>query len=144
TNNIPLAIRLTGVLDSAALEAAWGDVVGRHETLRTRYPDDGGSAHQEILAAVPARIDTAAVRDEALDAAMAAEAARGFRLETELPWRATLYEISPAEHVLLIIVHHIAADGWSMGVLMRDLSAAYTARAEGRTPDWAPLPVQYA
>ncbi|RSO08962.1 non-ribosomal peptide synthetase [Streptomyces sp. WAC 06783] len=144
TNNIPLAIRLTGELNVAALEAAWGDVVGRHETLRTRYPDDGGSAHQEILAAVPARIDTAAVRDEALDAAMAAEAARGFRLETELPWRATLYEISPAEHVLLIIVHHIAADGWSMGVLMRDLSAAYTARAEGRAPDWAPLPVQYA
>ncbi|MFH8409391.1 amino acid adenylation domain-containing protein [Streptomyces sp. NPDC018019] len=144
TNNIPLAVRLTGDLDVAALEAAWADVVARHETLRTRYPDDSGSARQEVLAAVPARIETTAVSGEALDAAMAAEAARGFRLGTELPWRVTLFEVTPADHVLLIVVHHIAADGWSMGVLMRDLSAAYAARADGRAPDWAPLPVQYA
>nr|WP_238782902.1 non-ribosomal peptide synthetase [Streptomyces monomycini] len=144
TNNIPLAVRLTGEVDVTALEVAWSDVVARHETLRTRYPEDGGSARQEILAAVPARIPVTAVAEETVDAALAAEAARGFRLDTELPWRVTLFEVSPAEHVLLIVVHHIAADGWSMGVLTRDLSAAYAARSEGRAPGWVPLPVQYA
>ncbi|MEU7162685.1 condensation domain-containing protein, partial [Streptomyces chrestomyceticus] len=144
TNNIPLAVRLTGELDVAALEAAWADVVARHETLRTRYPEDSGSARQEVLAAVPARIPVTAVTEETVDTALAAEAARGFRLDTDLPWRVTLFEVAPAEHVLLIVVHHIAADGWSMGVLMRDLSTAYAARSEGRAPGWAPLPVQYA
>ncbi|MEV5597205.1 amino acid adenylation domain-containing protein [Streptomyces sp. NPDC052496] len=144
TNNIPFAVRLTGDLDIAALEAAWGDVVARHETLRTRYPGDGGSARQEILAAVPARIPVAAVTAESVDATLAAEAAEGFCLETELPWRVTLFEVTPADHVLMIVVHHIAADGWSMGVLADDLANAYTARAEGRAPGWAPLPVQYA
>ncbi|MFH8349192.1 amino acid adenylation domain-containing protein, partial [Streptomyces sp. NPDC018045] len=144
TNNIPLAIRLTGALDVSALEAAWADVVARHETLRTRYPEDGGSARQEILTSVPARMSATAVTEETLDEALAAGAAQGFRLETELPWRVTLFEVTPADHVLLIVVHHIAADGWSMGVLMRDLSAAYAARAEDRAPGWAPLPVQYA
>ncbi|WP_206506078.1 non-ribosomal peptide synthetase [Streptomyces chrestomyceticus] len=144
TNNIPLAVRLTGELDVVALEAAWADVVARHETLRTRYPEDGGSARQEVLAAVPAHIPMTAVTEETVDTALAAEAARGFRLDTDLPWRVTLFEVTPAEHVLLVVVHHIAADGWSMGVLMRDLSTAYAARSEGRAPDWAPLPVQYA
>ncbi|MEU7150150.1 amino acid adenylation domain-containing protein [Streptomyces sp. NPDC045456] len=144
TNNIPLAVRLNGELDGTALEAAWADVVARHETLRTRYPEDGGSARQEVLAAVPARIPVTAVAAETVDAALAAEAAHGFRLDTDLPWRVTLFEVAPAEHVLLVVVHHIAADGWSMGVLMRDLSAAYAARSEGRAPGWAPLPVQYA
>ncbi|MFD7663678.1 amino acid adenylation domain-containing protein [Streptomyces sp. NPDC059788] len=144
TNNIPLAVRLTGELNTAALEAAWADVVARHETLRTRYPENAGHARQETLSAVPARIPVVAVTDETLDASLADEAARGFRIETELPWRITLFELSPTDRVLLMVVHHIAADGWSMGVLMRDLSAAYAARAEGRAPGWAPLPVQYA
>ncbi|MFI2238156.1 amino acid adenylation domain-containing protein [Streptomyces chrestomyceticus] len=144
TNNIPLAVRLTGELDVEALEAAWADVVARHETLRTRYPEDSGSARQEVLAAVPARIPVTAVTEETVDTALAAEAARGFRLDTDLPWRVTLFEVAPGEHVLLVVVHHIAADGWSMGVLMRDLSTAYAARSEGRAPGWSPLPVQYA
>ncbi|OKH98938.1 hypothetical protein A6A06_25375 [Streptomyces sp. CB02923] len=144
TNNIPLAVRLTGALDVGALEAAWGDVVTRHETLCTRYPEDSGTARQEILAAVPVRIPVTAVTEETVDESLAAEAARGFRLATEMPWRIGLFEVSPDDHVLLVVVHHIAADGWSMGILMRDLSTAYAARSDGRAPGWAPLPVQYA
>ncbi|KOT62638.1 hypothetical protein ADK43_09805, partial [Streptomyces rimosus subsp. rimosus] len=146
TNNIPLAIRLTGELDSGALEAAWGDVVGRHETLRTRYPEHGGSARQDIVdaAEVAVRIPTVPVGAGDVEQELAAGVERGFRIESELPWRVTLFETAPDDHVLLIVVHHIAADGWSMGVLADDLATAYTARADGRAPGWAPPAVQYA
>ncbi|WP_125530603.1 non-ribosomal peptide synthetase [Streptomyces sp. WAC 06725] len=146
TNNIPLAIRLTGELDVAALEAAWGDVVGRHETLRTRYPEHGGSARQDIAdaAEVAVRIPTVPVGADDVEQELAAGVERGFSIESELPWRVTLFETAPDDHVLLIVVHHIAADGWSMGVLADDLATAYAARADGRAPGWAPPAVQYA
>ncbi|MEV5597204.1 amino acid adenylation domain-containing protein [Streptomyces sp. NPDC052496] len=146
TNNIPLAVRLTGALDVAALEAAWGDVVARHETLRTRYPEHGGGARQDVLdaAQAPVHLTTVGIEADGVAAALAAGVAQGFRIERELPWRVTLFEVTPADHVLLIVVHHIAADGWSMGVLADDLATAYAARTEGRAPGWAPPAVQYA
>ncbi len=76
--------------------------------------------------------------------ALAEEAGCGFDLRSELPWRAALWAVSPSEHVLMIVMHHIASDGWSMGVLARDLGTAYAARSTGQTPGWAALPVQYA
>ena len=79
-----------------------------------------------------------------LPALLAAEAGRGFDLRSELPWRAALWAVSPGEHVLMIVMHHIAGDGWSMGVLARDLGTAYAARCAGQAPGWAALPVQYA
>ena len=75
---------------------------------------------------------------------LAEEAGRGFDLRSELPWRAALWAVSPGEHVLMIVMHHIAGDGWSMGVLARDLGTAYAARCAGQAPGWAALPVQYA
>ncbi|MFH8409392.1 amino acid adenylation domain-containing protein [Streptomyces sp. NPDC018019] len=147
TNNIPLAVRLTGDLDVAALEAAWGDVVARHETLRTRYPECQDSARQDIVDAAEVSVHLAIVRLGAegdVARALATGVEEGFHIDRELPWRVMLFEVTPADHVLLIVVHHIAADGWSMGVLADDLATAYAARADGRAPDWAPLPVQYA
>ena len=154
--NIPLALRLAGDLDVTALEAALADVAARHETLRTVFPDVDGIPRQQILDAAAdadAEAEAAAARPvlevaeaggDAAAGAVAAVAGRGFDVSGGLPWRALLVRVSASEHVLVLVVHHIAADGWSMGVLARDLGTAYGARREGRVPEWAPLPVQYA
>ena len=144
--NIPLALRLTGDLERAALEAALGDVAGRHESLRTIFPDTAGTPRQQILDGPAGRptLARAEAADAELPGLLAAQAGQGFDLRAELPWRAALWTVSPSEHVLSIVMHHIAGDGWSMGVLARDLGTAYAARCAGQAPGWAPLPVHYA
>ncbi|MFI9599853.1 amino acid adenylation domain-containing protein [Streptomyces sp. NPDC052043] len=146
TYNIPLSMRLTGALDVAALQAAIGDVVARHESLRTTFPEAGGVPRQEILdpAAATPRLRIADVAPDELDAAVAAAVAHGFDLAAELPVRVDLFTVGPRDHVLVFLVHHISCDGWSLGPLLRDLSEAYRARTAGRAPQWTPLAVQYA
>ncbi len=144
--NLPFAWRLRGRLDTAALVAALGDVAGRHESLRTVFPVTGGQPGQQVIPAGQATVPVtvaAAGRGE-LAGLVAAAAAHEFDLAAELPVRAWLFELGPAEHVLVLLCHHIASDGWSMQVLMADLAAAYAARRDGRAPDWPDLPVQYA
>ncbi|MFD6309284.1 condensation domain-containing protein, partial [Streptomyces sp. NPDC060223] len=143
---VPVALRLSGEVDVAALEAALGDVADRHEALRTVFPDADGLPRQHLLRGAAGRPDLAITRvdDSDLDDALAAEAAVAFDLRRELPWRVRLLTVSPTESVLAIVAHHIAVDGWSMDVLARDLRAAYTARRAGSAPEWTPLPVQYA
>ncbi|MFE5220792.1 amino acid adenylation domain-containing protein, partial [Streptomyces sp. NPDC056626] len=146
TYNIPIALRLTGTLDQDALRAALADVTARHEALRTLYAQDDQGAHQVILTpdqATPV-FEVRDVTEADLDAAVATTAARGFDLTRDLPLRTTLFRLNATEHVLLLVVHHIAADGWSLTPLARDLTTAYTARVAGREPSWTPLPVQYA
>ncbi|EST31002.1 non-ribosomal peptide synthetase, partial [Streptomyces roseochromogenus] len=142
--NFPLALRLRGRLDTAALSAALTDVVARHETLRTVFAEDGGSPRQRILVAGPAPFETADSSESRLAEDLARAAGHAFDLSTEPPLRATLFRLGREEHVLLLLLHHVAGDGWSLAPLARDLAAAYAARREGRDPDWAPLPVQYA
>jgi pristinamycin I synthase-3/4 len=146
TYNIPMAVRLTGDVDGDALRAALRDVAVRHEALRTRYPDVDGVPYQhveplDLAGPVLDRVDTTAGE---VDARILAAARYGFDLAAELPLRATLFTVVPGEHVLLLLLHHIAGDGWSWQPLARDLSTAYAARRDGHAPDWAPLPVQYA
>jgi nonribosomal peptide synthetase DhbF len=145
TYNIPLAVRLTGPLDGAALEQALADVVGRHESLRTMFPEVDGVPWQQVVdgAAAAPRLRVVEATDEGLPAALAAAASRPFDLTAELPVRAWLFVLGPAECVLLLVMHHIAGDDWSTEPLSRDLGRAYAARRGGRAPDWAPLPVQY-
>ncbi|MFA1559414.1 amino acid adenylation domain-containing protein, partial [Actinomadura chokoriensis] len=150
TFNMPIALRLNGALDLDALRAALADVVARHEPLRTIFPDGSGTARQLVLepAAARPRLDIAETAEAALPMALAAEVGRGFDLSVEPPLRARLFALSPGTggdgtHVLMLVLHHIAADGWSMAPLARDVILAYAARAEGREPQWAPLPVQY-
>ncbi|WP_413101826.1 amino acid adenylation domain-containing protein [Streptomyces sp. Inha503] len=145
-HNISLGLRLTGTLDHEALRAAVRDVTARHETLRTVFPETGGAARQLILPPdqCPAELVVTSVDERALDAAIAEQAARDFDLATETPLRVTLFRLAPDHHVLLIILHHIAGDGWSVGPFAADLTSAYLARTAGRAPDWEPLPVQYA
>ncbi|WP_157433238.1 condensation domain-containing protein, partial [Actinomadura rifamycini] len=144
--NVPLALRLSGDLDVAALEAALGDVADRHETLRTLFPHVDGVPHQVILDAPEARPSLRIDRttQERLAEDTAEEVSRGFDLARDLPWRARLLVSSPTEAALVVVAHHIAVDGWSMGVLAADIRAAYTARVRGEAPAWEPLPVQYA
>ncbi|WP_410606160.1 amino acid adenylation domain-containing protein [Amycolatopsis sp. lyj-109] len=139
---IPLAVRLGGDLDPAAMAAALGDVVERHEILRTVFPDVDGVPYQRVLAP-DAPLATATVTEDELTAALEAEASRAFDLAADRPLRATLYRVGD-EHVLLLVLHHIAGDGWSVDVLARDLATAYDARVRGAEPGWADLPAQYA
>ncbi|MEV6397486.1 amino acid adenylation domain-containing protein [Streptomyces sp. NPDC051907] len=144
--NMPMALRLTGRLDRAALAQALGDVVARHESLRTLFPDAEGEPYQLILTPEQAGIELTAtsVDEESLAGALEAAARRGFDMAAELPVRADLFELSATEHVLVLVVHHIAGDGWSYAPFLADLARAFTARSGGTSPDWAPLPVQYA
>ena len=110
TYTIPLAVRLTGALDRAALEAALGDLVDRHESLRTIFPERLGVPRQEVLAAgtVRPRLLVAAVSEATLRGALSAAAGRGFDLSREVPLRAHLFALGEREQVLLILLHHIA------------------------------------
>ncbi|MCH0560682.1 non-ribosomal peptide synthetase [Streptomyces sp. MUM 16J] len=137
TYNVPLALRLTGRVDRAALRAALADVVGRHESLRTVFGDESGVPYQRIVTGEP-------VLEEVAGDDIAAAAGYAFALDRELPIRCWLFSPGGDEHVLLVLVHHIVTDGWSMGPLLRDLATAYEARRAGRAPHWAPLPAQYA
>ncbi|GLF99915.1 condensation domain-containing protein, partial [Streptomyces yaizuensis] len=144
--NIPLALRLTGELDGDALAAALRDVIGRHEVLRTVFPAADGEPYQRILPVGEAGFElrTVQVPAERLADEVERASAHAFELAAEIPVRASLFAVAPDDHVLVLVVHHIAADGWSMGPLTRDISTAYLARLAGREPEWAPLPVQYA
>ncbi|MFH9794693.1 amino acid adenylation domain-containing protein [Streptomyces virginiae] len=144
--NMPLALRLTGPLDAAALERALGDLVARHEILRTLIAEHDGEPHQLVLPAVGAALPVE-LRDcapDSVDAEVERAARRPFDLAAEPPVRVTLLRVGAEEHVLVVALHHIVGDGWSMGPLLRDLADAYAARLDGSAPDWQPLPVQYA
>ncbi|WP_107057291.1 non-ribosomal peptide synthetase [Streptomyces sp. NRRL WC-3742] len=144
TYNVPLALRLSGALDREALAAALADVVARHESLRTVFPEDGGVPYQHVLEGAAPELGFTEIAEEELSEALSEAASVGFALETEIPLRARLFALGGEDHVLLLTVHHIASDGWSLVPLGADLAAAYGARAQGAAPQWAPLPVQYA
>ncbi|WP_257230880.1 non-ribosomal peptide synthetase [Streptomyces sp. UH6] len=146
TYNMPLALSLTGDLDRAALHAALADVTARHESLRTVFRETDGVPHQVVLSPAQAHpeLPVTELDESRLAERLAEEARRGFDLAAEPPVRAELFALAPDRHVLLVVVHHIAADGWSMGPLSGDLATAYAARCRGEEPQWSPLPVQYA
>ncbi|MEU1126890.1 amino acid adenylation domain-containing protein, partial [Streptomyces sp. NPDC005899] len=146
TYNVPLVLRLRGPLDGEALESALSDVVARHESLRTVFPETDGVPRQLVLDAGGADLDLTP-RDTApehLDAVLAAEVAHTFDVSTDIPVRARLVRLDAEDHVLVLLVHHIAGDGSSLAPLARDLGDAYRARTEGVEPPWAELGVQYA
>ncbi|HYC62720.1 MAG TPA: amino acid adenylation domain-containing protein [Thermoanaerobaculia bacterium] len=153
TYNLPIALRLTGSLNVDALEDAIADVVRRHESLRTTFPEADGVPYQHVIPSVTRDLGGGArnsplapgslaplgmTSEDELHDRLHEEASRGFDLTRDLPLRARLFRIAPDNHVLLLVLHHIAGDGWSLGVLARDLTEAYAGRSLLK------LPLQYA
>jgi amino acid adenylation domain-containing protein/non-ribosomal peptide synthase protein (TIGR01720 family) len=146
--NLAVGLRLSGQLDVDALGAALADVVGRHESLRTLFPAPEGIPRQLVVPAEHADfgwqvVDATAWSASRLEEAIGDAARHTFDLATEIPLQARLFRVSDDEHVLVVAVHHIAADGWSITPLVRDLGVAYASRCAGHAPDWADLAVQY-
>ncbi|TDC55919.1 amino acid adenylation domain-containing protein, partial [Actinomadura sp. KC345] len=144
TYNMPIPLRLTGAVDHDAMREALRDVVARHESLRTLFGDADGEPHQVLLAPREAEPRLTIGETGDVRGALFMDATRGFDLANEPPIRAHLYRLGEDEHLLLVVLHHIAGDGWSLAPLSRDLITAYLARRDGRAPEWAPLAVQYA
>ena len=146
--NMAVALRLCGRLDAEALGAALADVVGRHESLRTLFAAPEGIPQQLVVSAERADfgwqvVDASGWPASRLGEAIGTAARHPFDLAAEIPLRARLFRVSEDEHVLVAVVHHIAADGWSITPLVGDLGVAYASRCAGRAPGWAELAVQY-
>ena len=146
--NMAAALRLGGLLDAEELGAALADVVGRHESLRTLFAAPEGIPRQLVVPPERADfgwdvVDATGWPAARLDEAIGAVARHSFDLASEIPLRATLFRLAADEHVLVAVVHHIAADGWSIAPLIRDLGVAYAARYARLAPGWEPLAVQY-
>jgi condensation domain-containing protein/phosphopantetheine binding protein/AMP-binding enzyme len=144
--HVRLVWSFSGDLDELALREALRDVVVRHESLRTVFPDDDGVPEQLVTSPADLGPLLVPVRtgDEQADEAEELFAAREFNLGTDLPLRGELLRTGSGRGRLVLVVHHVAFDGWSEAIFCRDLSQAYTARAAGHTPQWLEMPVQYA
>ncbi|WP_408953367.1 amino acid adenylation domain-containing protein [Lysobacter sp. Hz 25] len=149
--HMPAALRLSGTLDRGALKRTLDGIVARHENLRTSFVDGGGTPVQVIA---PAEVgfaliehDLSGVAADARDAAVAALAAQEAQAPFDLAVgpliRGRLLRLAEDEHVLLVTQHHIVSDGWSLGVLVREVSALYAAFHQGRSDPLPPLPIQY-
>ncbi|WP_017348401.1 non-ribosomal peptide synthetase [Pantoea sp. A4] len=144
--NTPIVVSLEGTLDLAALTAGLNDLVERHETLRTRFavvndqPVQVISPFSEMQIEVPC-IDISAekVHQTVFEAITCV-----FDLAVDYPFRPAILRVTPHQHILVLLFHHIACDAFSLAPLTRDLTLAYQARSAGRAPDFTPLPVQYA
>ncbi|WP_406230182.1 amino acid adenylation domain-containing protein [Nocardia sp. NBC_01009] len=169
--NMPVAIQLSGVLDVHAMQAAVGDLIARHEVLRTIYPESAAGPVQVVLDAeetVPELV-VEDIAENAVVQRIREIAARPFDVTAEVPVRGAVLRVTgrhtasadddrrsriagngdahnsgaASEHVLVLVLHHIAGDGWSFTPLARDVMTAYSARVAGAAPEWTPLPVQY-
>ena len=144
TYNIASAVRFRGELDHDALWRALGDLVERHEPLRTAFPCDGDGPYQLLLPATAPLLPVEPCRPDRVDDRLARLATRRFDLTREAPFQAHVLRVGDREHVVSLVVHHIVSDGWSEGALVEDLVTAYEGRRAGRAPGWSPLPVSYA
>ena len=149
--NLSAVIRLQGELDLTALQRALSEIVRRHESLRTVFPSVDGTPGQVVQPPrdVALRVSDLDASDVAgIDAEVARvtreEAARPFDLEHGPLFRALLVRITPRDHLLVLTMHHIVSDGWSRGVLYREIGALYEAFAAGRPSPLSELPIQYA
>ncbi|NEP11784.1 MAG: amino acid adenylation domain-containing protein, partial [Symploca sp. SIO2C1] len=149
--NMPLTLHLVGELDEVALQKSLNQIIVRHETLRTTFGSLNDTAVQIIASVFElelAKKDLSGLipsqQKAQLQQLLQAENERLFNLEVEPPIRAVLFELGATEHILLVTLHHIASDGWSLTVLARELSAHYTAAVQEQPSPLSQLPIQYA
>ncbi len=145
--NIPIALRLSGPLDVAALRKTLDAIVARHEVLRTTFATVDGVPAQIIGRERPVELrvtDLSQAPPSAVDKLLREESSRRFDLSSDLPLRAALLKLEAEERILLVVMHHIASDGWSMGVFYRELSIFYEAFCRGGVASLPELPIQYA
>ncbi|MFK8105307.1 MAG: amino acid adenylation domain-containing protein, partial [Saprospiraceae bacterium] len=146
--HIPTINRLEATLDKTILTDALQEIVNRHEVLRTVFKEDKGSAYQYILPENEWTLEydenPAYTNVEVLSAAINTEVSKAFDLAKDHMLRAKLFKASEAEYVLVIVLHHIASDGWSSPILFAELAELYDAKLEDRAPNLAPLTIQYA
>ncbi|MEU7145875.1 amino acid adenylation domain-containing protein [Nocardia sp. NPDC046473] len=144
---VPLLLRVSADTSSEQIARALALLAQRHEVLRTRYPVLDGQPRQ-VIEREPvvelAEKDLGTAAGAALGQLFAAECARGFDLDAGPVWRALLVRTPGAEHLLILTIHHIACDGWSSALLEREFGVACAALRDGRQPEFAPMPVQYA
>ncbi|MBD2520503.1 amino acid adenylation domain-containing protein, partial [Nostoc sp. FACHB-973] len=149
--NIPAALRLVGTLSFAALEQSLKEIIQRHETLRTNFITVDGKATQIIQTQSNWKVTVVELKDLstnspeiALQQLAQQQALQSFDLASETLIRATLVVLSPTEHVLIVCMHHVVSDGWSMGVFVEELRSLYNAYSIGQPSPLLPLPIQYA
>ena len=146
--NISRALHIEGPLDSTALQKALDGIVARHESLRTVFRSVDGTPLQEVIPDRRLNLQLVTLDDqmseEGVRLTLRTEVRRPFDLLCDLPLRATLFRRKEEDHWLLLVLHHIASDGWSMGVLLRELSELYTASCTGESAELPELPIQYA
>ncbi len=149
--NIPCVLRLVGPLNIEALQSALQTIVLRHEVLRTSLPVIRGEATPQLIDEPHVRLPLenlsfldASAKTQELRRRMDTEAARPFDLGVDLLLRAQLLRLSESEHIFMLTLHHIVADGWSMAVLLQELAKLYEAKKEGRPDSLPSLPLQYA
>src|SRR5262249_22970513 len=143
--NVPIAFRLIGALDFDAFQNAFDRIVARHESLRTTFYFEDANLRQAISPAVSIKICVEELRDET-------QAQDQVNQEAQLPFdlshgpliRAKLLRLAETEHIFVVVMHHIISDGWSLGIFLRELEAAYRVIVSGiAQPALAPLPLQY-
>ncbi|MGZ5543918.1 MAG: condensation domain-containing protein, partial [Limisphaerales bacterium] len=141
--NIPLALRLRGTLDMPALQSSLDDVVARHEALRTRFVAENGEPVQVVDGARAVKLELVSCVEKDLQPLLLEHGSRPFDLAADLMIRATLVQLTPEEHVLLLVMHHIASDEWSVNVLLKELDVLYRSHLNGTPAQLAPLTIQY-
>ncbi|WCM49880.1 amino acid adenylation domain-containing protein [Pseudomonas sp. WJP1] len=142
--NIPAALRLKGPLNRDALRKTFAQLQLRHEALRTTFEQDGQQARPVVHVELPLQFNEKPINESAINAAVAAEIAQPFDLRNGPLWRCLLLQVSAEDHVLVLTVHHIAADGWSMQVMVDEFSALYQAAVDGHAANLPALPVAYS
>jgi amino acid adenylation domain-containing protein len=150
--NAPGAIIIRGELDIDQMEEAFNRIIARHENLRTVFPSEEGQARQLILESLDFKLEridlghyqTQEERDSQAKEICRADAARPFDLACGPLLRGKVIKLAEQEHVLMLNMHHIISDGWSLGILIRELGLVTEALGQGRSPELSPLPVQYA